>query len=148
MFKFNNIHLDDETMWPTDARIDLEKPYVDERGEIQHLVNFPMKNLSMIFSKKGSVRSNHSHFTDCHYMYTVYGEYEYHYRPYNSNEPLKLEIFKQGEMVFTPPNEEHACLFTQDTLLVVASRNPRGDQETYENDVVRMELIDPNKVDL
>ena len=76
MFKFNNIHLDDETMWPTDARIDLEKPYVDERGEIQHLVNFPMKNLSMIFSKKGAVRSNHSHFTDWHYMYTVYGEYE------------------------------------------------------------------------
>ena len=148
MFKFNNIHLDDETMWPTDARIDLEKPYVDERGEIQHLVNFPMKNLSMIFSKKGAVRSNHSHFTDWHYMYTVYGEYEYHYRPYGSDEPLKIEIFKEGEMVFTPPNEEHACLFTEDTLLVVASRNPRGDQVTYESDVVRMQLIDPEKVDL
>ena len=81
-------------------------------------------------------------------MYTVYGEYEYHYRPYKSEEPLTIEIFKEGEMVFTPPNEEHACLFKEDTLLVVASRNPRGDQETYENDVVRMELIDPSKVDL
>ena len=148
MFKFNNIHLDDETMWPEHPRVELEEPFVDERGEIKYLVNFPMKNLSLIYSKKGSVRSNHSHFSDWHYMYTVYGEYEYHYRPYQSEEPLSIEIFKEGEMVFTRPNEEHACLFTQDTLLIVVSRNPRADQETYENDVVRMELIDPTKVDI
>jgi dTDP-4-dehydrorhamnose 3,5-epimerase-like enzyme len=148
MFKFKNVHLDDESMWPKEARIELEEPFVDDRGSIQHLVNFPMKNLSMIFSKKGSVRSNHSHFTDWHYMFAVYGSYEYHYRPYNSDEPLKLETFKEGEMVFTPPNEEHACLFLEDTLLVVVSRNPRGDQETYEKDVVRMQLIDPDNTGL
>ena len=50
-------------------------------------------------------------------------------------------------MVFTPPNEDHACVFLEDTLLVVVSRNPR-DQETYEKDTVRIELIDPDNVDL
>ena len=148
MFKFNNIHLDDETMWPQFPKIELEEPFVDDRGYIQHLVNFPMKNLSMIFSKKGSVRSNHSHFTDWHYMFTVSGAFDYFYKPYDTDEPLKLEKFAAGEMVFTPPLEEHACVFTEDTLLVVVSRNPRGDQETYENDVVRMQLVDPDKVDV
>ena len=146
MFKFKNIHLDDETMWPKEPKITLEEPFEDKRGYIQPLVNFPMKNLSMIFSKKGSVRSNHNHYTDWHYMYTIYGEYEYHYRPHGSEEKLRIETFKEGEMVFTPPMEDHACVFLKDTLLVVVSRNPR-DQETYESDVVRIELINPNDVD-
>ena len=38
-------------------------------------------------------------------------------------------------------------LFLKDTLLVVVSRNPR-DQETHESDVVRIELINPNEVDV
>ena len=56
MFKFNNIHLDDESMWPNTTKVELEQPFDDHRGYIQSIVNFPMKNLSMIFSKKGSVR--------------------------------------------------------------------------------------------
>ncbi|SVB84350.1 uncharacterized protein METZ01_LOCUS237204 [marine metagenome] len=48
-------------------------------------------------------------------------------------------------MVFTPPMEDHTCIFLQDTMLIVVSRNPR-DQETYESDVVRIELIDPEKI--
>ena len=147
MFKFNNIHLDDETMWPNKTKIKLEKAFEDNRGYIQPLVNFPMKNLSLIFSKKGSVRSNHNHYTDWHYMYTISGAFDYHYRPHGSNEDLKVEKFVAGEMVFTPPMEDHACVFTEDTLLVVVSRNPR-DQETYESDVVRIQLIDPDNVNV
>jgi dTDP-4-dehydrorhamnose 3,5-epimerase-like enzyme len=145
MFKFNNIHLDDETMWPENIRIKLEKSFEDERGFIQPLVNFPMKNLSMIFSKKGSVRSNHNHYTDWHYMYTISGSFDYYYRPHDSGKEPKVDKFVSGEMVFTPPMEDHACVFTEDTLLVVVSRNPR-DQKTYESDVVRVELINPDDV--
>ena len=147
MYKFNNIHLDDETMWPDNLRIKLEKAFADQRGYIQPLVNFPMKNLSLIFSKKGSVRSNHSHYTDWHYMYTISGEFEYYYRSHNSGEDPQMEKFTAGEMVFTPPNEDHTCVFTQDTMLIVVSRNPR-DQKNYESDVVRVELINPDEVDL
>ena len=147
MFKFKNIHLDDATMWPDKVKIELEEAFEDDRGYIQPLVNFPMKNLSMIFSKKGAVRSNHNHYTDWHYMYTISGAFDYHYRPHGSNEDLKVEKFVAGEMVFTPPMEDHACVFTEDTLLVVVSRNPR-DQETYESDVVRIQLIDPDNVNV
>ena len=80
-------------------------------------------------------------------MYTIYGSFDYYYRPHGSDEEPKLEKFSKGEMVFTPPNEDHACIFTEDTLLVVASRNPR-DQETYESDVVRVKLIDPDQISL
>ena len=142
MYKFKNIHLDDESMWPKEPRIPLEESFDDSMGHIQPLVNFPMKNLSMIFSHKNSIRSNHCHFTDWHYMYTIYGSFDYYYRPHGSDEEPKLEKFSKGEMVFTPPNEDHACIFTEDTLLVVARRNPR-DQETSESDVVRIELVDP-----
>ena len=134
-------------MWPNKTKIKLEKAFEDNRGYIQPLVNFPMKNLSIIFSKKGSVRSNHNHYTDWHYMYAISGAFDYHYRPHGSNENLKVEKFVAGEMVFTPPMEDHACVFTEDTLLVVVSRNPR-DQETYESDVVRIQLIDPDNVNV
>ncbi len=148
MFKFNNIHLDDETMWPRKARIELDKPFEDERGYIQSLVNFPMKNLCMIYSKKGSVRSNHYHLTDWHYMFTIYGSFDYHYRVHDSGEELKVETFSEGELVFTPPMEDHVCVFKEDTLIVCGSRNPRGDQASYEADVKRIMLIDPKSVDI
>ena len=145
MFKFKNIHLDDESMWPDDIKIELEKPHEDERGYIQPLVNFPMKNLSLIFSKGGSVRSNHNHYTDWHYMYVMTGSFDYYYRPHKSEEKPKIEKFVAGEMVFTPPMEDHACVFTEDTMLIVVSRNPR-DQESYESDVVRIDLINPDDI--
>ena len=44
-------------------------------------------------------------------------------------------------MIFTPPLVEHCMKFPEDTLFLTLSRNPR-DQETYEEDVVRTNLID------
>ena len=146
MFKFNNIHLDDENMWPSIPRVKLDKPFKDDRGYIQSLVNFPMKNLCLIFSKKGTVRSNHYHKEDWHYMFTLKGKYQYFYKDHSSDDKPKIEIFEEGEMVFTPPEEDHACFFLEDTMLIVASRMPRGDQKTYEKDVCRINLIDSNGI--
>ena len=62
MQNWKNVKLDDETH-VADARtvVALAPPHADERGAIQSLVNFPMKNMSLITSKKGTVRSNHYH---------------------------------------------------------------------------------------
>ena len=147
MFKFKNIHLDDNSMWPEKNRIDLEKSFKDERGYIQPLVNFPMKNLSLISSKKGVVRSNHYHLTDWHYMYVLSGSFDYYFRPTNSGEELQCVQVKAGEMIFTPPMEDHATVFLEDCDLLAMSRNPR-DQESYEEDVRRVILIDPDTVNV
>ncbi|MBA3674899.1 MAG: hypothetical protein H0W75_08070, partial [Chitinophagaceae bacterium] len=67
------------------------------------------------------------------------------YRPTGSNEKLSKIHVTAGEMVFTPPMEDHATVFLEDTKLFAMSRNPR-DQETYEADTRRVILIDPNNL--
>ena len=89
MKKWKDIKIDDETMWPKTGLVQLDSPHKDDRGFIQSLVNFPMKNLSLISSKKGSVRSNHYHLTDWHYMYVLSGSFDYYYRPINSGKKLQ-----------------------------------------------------------
>ena len=145
MQDWKKVVLDEQSMWPSEGRVELEAPHVDARGSIQSLVNFPMKNLSLISSKKGTVRSNHYHMTDWHYMYVLSGAFDYYYRPAGSSDKPKVIRVKAGEMVFTPPLEEHATVFLEDTQLLAMSRNPR-DQESYESDVKRVTLIDPAAV--
>ena len=145
MKNWKNILLDEESMWPKQSKVQLDPAHVDERGAIQSLVNFPMKNLSLIFSRKGTVRSNHYHVTDWHYMYVMSGSFDYYYRLTGSNEQPAVIRLNTGEMVFTPPLEDHATVFLEDTQILVMSRNPR-DQESYEADVRRIMLIDPASI--
>lgn len=147
MEKWKDVQLDDMSMWPTAGKVALEPAHLDHRGSIQSIVNFPMKNLSLISSKKGSVRSNHYHVTDWHYMYVLRGSFDYYYRPTGANQqPLVIRV-DAGEMIFTPPMEDHATVFLDDTEMLVVSRNPR-DQESYESDVRRVTLIEAEKVSL
>jgi quercetin dioxygenase-like cupin family protein len=139
---WKQIVLDDESMWPKSGVVELPPPHVDQRGAIQPLVDFPMKNVSLISSKKGTVRSNHYHVSDWHYMYVLSGSFEYHFRRAGSlDRPVQIKL-RVGEMVFTPPMEEHATVFLEDTEILVASRNVR-DQDVYEADVKRVKLVDP-----
>ena len=117
MNKWQDIKIDDETMWPNTGLIDLDEAHEDDRGYIQSLVNFPMKNLSLISSKKDAVRSNHYHLTDWHYMYVLSGSFDYYYRPTYSSQELKCVRVKSGEMIFTPPLEDHATVFIEDCKL-------------------------------
>jgi oxalate decarboxylase/phosphoglucose isomerase-like protein (cupin superfamily) len=145
MEKWKDVLLDDVSMWPKTGKVELEPPHVDDRGSIQSIVNFPMKNLSLISSRKGSVRSNHYHVTDWHYMYVMKGSFDYYYRPTGTEqEPLVTRV-NAGEMVFTPPMEDHATVFLDDTEMLVVSRNPR-DQASYESDVRRVTLIEAGKI--
>ena len=139
----NNIdNLYEDQNLPEKEIIDLEKPFRDIRGEIQPLVDAMMKSAVMINSKAGSIRANHYHKTDWHYCYVISGEIDYYHRRTNSSEPKEKITVKKGQMVFTPPMVDHAMVFNVDTTFLTLSRNYR-DQKTYENDVVRIELIDP-----
>lgn len=147
MESWKDFKLDDESMWPKTGLTDLDESHRDDRGEIQSLVNFPMKNISLISSKKGVVRSNHYHLTDWHYMYVLSGSFNYYYRPTNSDDELQSIKVKAGELIFTPPMEDHATVFLEDCKLLAMSRNPR-DQEAYEKDVRRVILVDPDNVNV
>jgi quercetin dioxygenase-like cupin family protein len=120
--------------------VELEKPFVDDRGAIQPLVETVMRSALMIASKKGAVRGNHYHLTDWHYCYVVSGTMEYYHRPAGSQQPAEKTVVRAGQMVFSPPMVEHAMRFPEDTVFLTLSRNPR-DQSAYEADVVRTTLI-------
>tara|TARA_B100001121_G_C18301901_1_gene440105 strand:- start:40 stop:465 length:426 start_codon:yes stop_codon:yes gene_type:complete len=117
----------------------------DSRGGILSIVDESIKNVSIITCKTGSIRSNHYHHTDFHFMYVLEGSIDYFYRDINSDEInyLKVDV---GETIFTPPKEIHACHFPEVTRLIVSSKNPR-DQETYEADTVRVEFINDKNLE-
>ena len=142
MEKWKQTKLDDPSMWPNQTMVELDEPHVDARGAIQSLVNLPMKNVSLITSKKGTLRSNHYHKTDWHYMYVLSGSFEYYFREHGSDAKPEMVVAKAGDMLFTPPMEDHTTIFLEDTSFLALSRNPR-DQEAYEADVERIALVDP-----
>ena len=130
--------------WPSTPLVNLGKPFVDKRGSIQPLVDLMMKSAVIIESKAGALRANHYHKTDWHYCYVIKGKIEYFHREVNSTKKPELIIVEKENMVFTPPMVEHCMKFPLDTLFLTLSRNPR-DQKTYEEDVVRTNLIEPGE---
>ena len=130
----------EKASWPKDVIVPLKQPFVDERGEIQPLVDAVMKSCVLITSKQGTVRANHYHKTDWHYCYVLSGSIEYYHRLHGSTEPPGKVAIKAGQMFFTSPVVEHAMVFPEDTVFLTMSRNSRL-QEVYETDVERVELI-------
>lgn len=118
----------------------LPKPFVDARGAIQTLVDGGVQAVQIITSKKGSVRANHYHKEDSHYIYVLSGSFRYYSRPVGVTDKPKEIVVKAGELLFTGPMVEHALLFLEDcSFLNLASRS--REQAAYEADLVRVELI-------
>ena len=110
----------------------------DSRGSILSIVDEKVTNVSIITCLPKTIRSNHSHKKDWHYMYVLEGAMEYFFVSKNKTFFMKIN---KGENVFTPPKELHATYFPVKTVLLVSSKNPR-DKKTYEQDTVREKLID------
>ena len=91
--------------------IKLNEANIDDRGSIQSIINKRNTNVSIISSVKHSIRSNHYHLTDWHYMYTLKGSYYYYYKSLNDNAELYRLKVDQGQTLFTPPLECHVTLF-------------------------------------
>ena len=117
----------------------LPEPFRNGAGVIQNLVDKgPFEGVAIIESRAGSVRSNHYHRTDWHYLYLVSGQMLYWERDVGATELPEPLVVRAGQMVFTPPLREHACKFLADTTMVSISRLGR-DHEAHEADLVRLE---------
>ena len=125
-----------------DCLIPLSVPFEDARGSIRTLVDGGIQSVQVITSKAGSIRANHYHRSDSHYMYVVKGTMKYFYRPTGDTSVPKWLMVKEGQMVFTPPLVEHAVEFLEDSVFINITGKPR-DQGSYENDLVRVELYKP-----
>jgi len=111
----------------------------DDRGYILSIADGTISNVSIIKCNPGSIRSNHYHKTDSHYMYVLSGEIDYFYKGLDDDKINYIKV-KEGQNIFTPPLEIHATYFPLSTTLIVSSENPR-DQKTYEKDTIRVDFI-------
>jgi len=80
-----------------DVVVPLPPPFVDERGEIQNLVEGSFGSALVITSRSGAIRANHYHKTDYHYCWMQSGRVAYYYRPVGSKEPPTERIVGPGE---------------------------------------------------
>ena len=124
--------------------VNLQRGYADNRGIIQPLCDLNMKSASIIVSKKNTWRANHYHKSDWHFIYVLEGAFEYYYRKTDSNEKIKKIIVKKDQLLFTGPKVDHAMFYTEETKIIVLSKNPR-DQKTYEEDTVRIDFMNEEK---
>ena len=125
---------------PAEGLVTLATPFEDARGRIQTLVEGGINSVQIITSLRHTIRANHYHKTDSHYMYVVQGAMMYYSRPVGSRAEPAMVTVSAGQMVFTPPMVEHAVFFPEDCVFVNITTHSR-DQESYEKDLVRVELL-------
>lgn len=115
----------------------------DDRGKIEQIETGGPVSVLRITSKKGAVRANHYHQHDFHYCYLESGKIRYVERAIDDEAaPLTEWIVKPGQVFYTRPMIAHAMEFLEDSVFYAFT--PRsGQQAEYENDVVRLTLIDP-----
>ena len=100
---------------PKTVKVKLSKIFADDRGHILNIVNKLFRSCALIKSKKNSIRANHYHKKDWHYCYILKGKVHYYSRKVGSNSKPRKEIFKKGDLFFTPPMVEHALYFPINT---------------------------------
>lgn len=117
------------------------KPFsTDARGEMIHLLpkETVITSALLIKSKKGSIRANHYHKKDTHYVYLLSGLFEYSQKPISKPKGWKRTlIIRSGDLIVTPPNTLHVMKFLEDSLMIALTTEPRQ-QKKYERDTVRV----------
>ena len=86
----------------------------DNRGEFISLIDDKISNISFLKSGKNTIRSNHYHLQDWHYIYVISGSIHYLYKRLNEKKINYLYV-KKGEIIFTPNNEIHTTYFSSNT---------------------------------
>lgn len=123
--------------------VPLDDIFKDTRGTINNLLLSPVTSIARISSRKGTVRANHYHLTDWHYAFVEIGEIYYFEREIGSTAIPEPSRIQPGTMFFTPPNVEHAMLFTKDTVFFTFAKNVRS-HDSHESDLVRVSFITDN----
>jgi hypothetical protein len=116
----------------------------DKRGFFETLFDDDIRNVSLLRSNKNSIRSNHYHLKDWHYMYVLEGSIHYFFRGIKAKKINYLHV-KKNNIIFTPPLEIHTTFFDQKTSLLVAN-NLKRSKKDYEEDLVRYNLIDIKEI--
>lgn len=118
--------------------------FTDRRGAISRIVDqdkFQIRSVLKITSKAGTVRSNHYHKKDSHYIYVESGKCEYSEKPAHvKGAKLQSAVLVPGDVVLSEPGVIHAVKFLEDSVLYAYTTEGR-DQQAYEADTVRVTIV-------
>lgn len=117
--------------------------FTDERGDITKIIDdgkTVLKSVLIITSKKGSIRANHYHKKDTHYVYLLSGKMEYTEQPVSGPNKKESVIVEAGDLVYTPAGVAHAMRFLEDSVFVAISTEWRS-RDAYESDLVRVKIV-------
>ena len=136
--------------------VQLPQTWDSSAGKIQNLVEHACGGVGIIHSRKGSVRANHWHNEDWHYLYVVSGLIAYTEWPPGQHHPSdylfgskvtedECAVWSETtaltvgpcQMIFTPPKRSHRLEFLEDTVMISISKLSRRHSE-HERDVVRL----------
>ena len=117
----------------------LGKIFKDKRGTLQKIIDGNFSSCIEVFSKKGSIRANHYHKKDKHFMYIISGELLYSYKNRKRGSKVKIIKMKNGDLFFTPAMQEHMAYFTKNTHFLAFSTRKRT-RFDYEKDLIRVEM--------
>tara|TARA_B100002051_G_C16271444_1_gene409118 strand:- start:85 stop:528 length:444 start_codon:yes stop_codon:yes gene_type:complete len=115
------------------------KIFLDKRGWLKKILDGNFSSCIEIFSKKGSIRANHYHKKDQHFMYIIKGECLYFYRDRKKGAKTKYKLMKKNDLFFTPSMQEHMAYYTKDTHFLAFSTRKRSKFD-YEKDLIRINM--------
>jgi hypothetical protein len=134
-------------IYPDAPTVPAGRVFHNNAGSITNLAIGDFRTCTFIHSHGNTVRSNHYHKTDSHFIYVLSGTVYYYATPVKfpgePPSPVLMRRYDHGETFFTPPKMIHATYFPRSTELVVVSRFSR-DHESHEADLVRVKLIEFN----
>lgn len=123
----------------------IDPEFVDERGGIARVLDqskYKIQSILRITSKKGTVRSNHYHKHDYHYLYLESGGCKYSEKhALKTNSKIETVILKPGDLVLSKPNIIHAVKFTKNSVLYAFTTETRR-HEDYEKDTIRITIVE------
>jgi len=118
--------------------------FKDSRGVIVDILDgIPVECVTVLTSKRGTVRGNHFHKKTTQYLYVVDGKLRLHTQ--SPGQPVRRRVIRRGDLVVTPPLERHAFEAIEDSLLLACAHGPRVGKN-YERDTFRLdEPIAPSR---
>lgn len=111
--------------------------FQDDRGTITDIfTRSPKDHITIIFSKKGSVRGSHYHKRSTQYTFVISGRLTILSRGIDAAD-ITEDAVGPYEMMTHAPNEIHTIIAEEDTLFLACADGVRGGKD-YEEDTFRV----------
>lgn len=130
---------------PTYPIVQLEAPFVDERGSIQNITTSGAQSVAVLHTKAGFSRASHVHKTDDHLAWVVSGRVEYWWQDVIVSDgevkerlgDIKRLTIEAGQAFYTPRHVAHTMHFPVDSVLLTISCKSRKHAD-HEADLIRI----------